>query len=216
MFKHIMFVHLYILLTKNLNFMKRYNLILATLTVLLLSAFTLATTEFKVDTKQSKVTWTGKKVTGEHTGTIAISEGKLISDGKTFTGGSFSIDMNSITCSDLTDAEYNGKLVGHLKSDDFFSTEKYPVSTFTITSVTSKGKDQYSVKGNLTIKGITKELVFPATIQTSGNKITAKAKIIVDRAKYDIRYGSGSFFDNLGDKAINDEFELNVELVAVK
>lgn len=216
MFKHIMFVHLYILLTKILKIMKRNSLILAILTVVFLSAFTLATTEYKVDTKQSKVTWKGKKVSGEHTGTINIADGKLLSDGKTITGGSFSIDMNSIKNTDLADATYNEKLVGHLKSDDFFSTAKYPQATFAITKVTSTGKDQYSVKGNLTIKGITNELEFPATIQTTGSQIKAKAKILVDRAKYDVRYGSGSFFDNLGDKAIDDEFELNVELVASK
>jgi polyisoprenoid-binding protein YceI len=181
-----------------------------------LSAFTFTTTEYKVDINQSKVIWTGKKVTGEHTGNITLSEGKLITDGKTVTGGSFSIDMATITCTDLTDAGYNSKLIGHLKSDDFFSTEKHPKSTFTITNVTSKEKDQYSVKGNLTIKGITKELEFPATIQTVGNQVKATAKILVDRTKYDIKYGSGSFFDNLGDKTINDEFELNVTLVAAK
>lgn len=196
--------------------MKRNGLFIAVIFAFLAMAFTAGTTEYKVDAKQSKVVWLGKKVTGEHTGGINIADGKLISDGKTFTGGSFTIDMNSVTCTDVADAAYNEKFVGHLKSDDFFSTAKFPKSTFVITKITSTGKDQYNVKGNLTIKGITKELEFPATIQTVGNQIKAKAKIVVNRTLYDIKYGSGSFFDNLGDKAINDDFELNVDLVAAK
>jgi polyisoprenoid-binding protein YceI len=196
--------------------MKRNGLFIAVIFAFLAMAFTAGTTEYKVDAKQSKVVWLGKKVTGEHTGGINIADGKLISDGKTFTGGSFTIDMASMTCTDLADAGYNEKFVGHLKSDDFFSTAKFPKSNFVITKITSTGKDQYNVKGNLTIKGITNEIEFPATIQTVGKQIKANAKIVVNRTKYDIKYGSGSFFDNLGDKAINDDFELNVDLVAAK
>ena len=171
--------------------------------------------EYKVDNSQSKVTWLGKKVTGEHSGAINIADGKLITNGKSIQGGTFNIDMSSITNTDMQ-GEYSDKLVGHLKSDDFFSTEKFPKATLVITKLTPKGKDQYDVKGNLTIKGITKPIEFPATITNGGDKITAKAKIVVDRTKYDIRYGSGSFFDNLGDKAIDNNFELNVNLVAKK
>ncbi|MCR6642675.1 MAG: YceI family protein [Sporocytophaga sp.] len=196
--------------------MKRNGLFIAVIFAFLAMAFTAGTTEYKVDAKQSKVVWLGKKVTGEHTGGINIADGKLISDGKTFTGGSFTIDMASMTCTDLADAGYNEKFVGHLKSDDFFSTAKFPKSNFVITKITSTGKDQYNVKGNLTIKGITNEIEFPATIQTVGKQIKANAKIVINRTKYDIKYGSGSFFDNLGDKAINDDFELNVDLVAAK
>ncbi|MFN3405932.1 MAG: YceI family protein [Cytophagaceae bacterium] len=173
-------------------------------------------TEYNVDKNKSKVAWVGKKVTGEHSGFIQIADGKLLAEGGTFTGGSFSIDMNSITCTDLKDAGYNGKLVGHLKSEDFFGVEKHKTSNLVITKITSTGKDQYNVKGNLTIKGITKEIEFPATITVNANDVTAKAKIVVDRTLYDIKYGSGSFFDNLGDKAIDNNFELNVDLVAKK
>lgn len=179
-------------------------------------SFTNKATEYSVDSKVSKVTWLGKKVTGEHTGNINIAEGKLLSDGKNYTGGSFTIDMNSITNTDLKDEGYNKKLVGHLKSDDFFSTEKFPKSTLVITRVTPNGKDKYNIKGNLTIKGITNEIEFPATIVSSGKQLKASAKIIVNRAKFDVRYGSGSFFENLGDKTIYDDFELNVNLIANK
>jgi polyisoprenoid-binding protein YceI len=196
--------------------MKRNVIFVAVIFSFLAMAFTAGTTEYKVDAKKSKVVWVGKKVTGEHTGGINIADGKLISNGKTFTGGSFTIDMNSMTCTDVTDPGYNEKFLGHLKSDDFFSTAKFPTSTFVISKITSTGNDQYNVKGNLTIKGITNEIEFPATIQTVGNEIKATAKINVNRTKFDIKYGSGSFFDNLGDKAINDEFELTVDLVAAK
>lgn len=173
-------------------------------------------TEYKADASKSKVTWTGKKVTGEHSGNISISEGKLTSDGKRFTGGTFVIDMESMTNTDITNEEYKGKLMGHLKSDDFFSTQKFPKATLVINKISPAGKDEYKVKGSLTIKGITKEVEFPATIKSSGSELTAKAKIEVDRTKYDIKYGSGSFFDNLGDKAIDDKFFLDVNLVAKK
>jgi polyisoprenoid-binding protein YceI len=172
--------------------------------------------EYKVNNQSSKLTWVGRKVVGEHTGTINLADGKLLTDGKTLTGGSFEIDMGSIANSDLTDKEYNQKLVGHLKSEDFFSSSKFPKSTLVITKVTSSGKNNYLVKGNLTIKGITHPVEFPATVSVADKKIEGNAKIMVDRTKYDIRYGSGSFFDNLGDKAINNEFELNIQLVATK
>ena len=113
----------------------------------------------------------------------------------------------------LKDEEANARLESHLKSDDFFSTEKYPKATFVATKVESKGGDQYLVKGNLTIKGITNEIEFPATIQISSGQVAAKAKILVDRTKFDIKFRSGNFFENLGDKAIEDNFELNVDLV---
>jgi polyisoprenoid-binding protein YceI len=179
-------------------------------------AFNMAAITFKVDTSQSKVTWIGRKVTGEHTGNISLMDGTFAFDGKAVTGGSFNIDMNSITCTDLTDAEYNGKLIGHLKSDDFFSTAKFAKSTLVLTKLVPTGKNTYNVMGNLTIKGATHPVEFPATITVALDKITAKAKIMVDRTKYDIKYGSASFFDSLGDKAISNEFELNVDLVAKK
>ncbi len=172
--------------------------------------------EFKVDKEKSKITWIGKKVTGQHTGNINITEGKLLYNDKAITGGTFTIDMNSITNTDLTDAGYNQKLVGHLKSDDFFGVEKFPTATLVITKAVSSGKDLYKVTGNLTIKGITKVIEFPANIEVTGGLIIAKAKIVVDRSKYDVKYGSNSFFDNLGDKAIDNAFELNVSLIANK
>lgn len=172
--------------------------------------------QYQVDAKQSKITWVGRKVTGEHSGNISLANGTLIYDGKTFKGGNFVMNMESITNTDIESDEYKQKLIGHLKSDDFFSTSKFPKATLAIKSMKPAGENKYDVKGDLTIKGITKEVEFPATIRTEAGVLKAQAKIVVDRTKYDIRYGSGSFFDNLGDKAIDDKFELNVDLVGKK
>jgi polyisoprenoid-binding protein YceI len=171
---------------------------------------------FKVDPQKSVVVWTGKKVTGSHTGSIRLASGDIAADGALVKSGNFVMDMTSITCTDLTDPDYNKKLVGHLKNDDFFAVDKFPKATFVITKVAAKSGSDYDVTGKLTIKGITNEITFPAQIVVAGNTLTAKAKITVDRTKFDIKYGSGSFFDNLGDKTIDNDFTLDVELVAVK
>lgn len=160
-----------------------------------------------VDAQASTVTWKAYKVTGSHTGTVALESGSLIFDGDKLTGGEFLVDMTTLTATDL-EGEYRDKLVGHLKSDDFFSTEKHNTSKLVFTQVKATGKNSYEVTGDLTIKGITKPVTFDLSVY--GNKATANVK--VDRAEYDIRYGSGSFFDNLGDKTIYDEFDLVVDL----
>jgi polyisoprenoid-binding protein YceI len=196
--------------------MKTKQTIIALLILVTAFAFTGKNDEYTVNTDQSKLTWVGRKVTGEHTGNISIADGKLVADGKTLKAGSFKIDMASITNQDIEDESYRQKLLGHLKSDDFFSTDKHAQSTFVITKVTPGAGNQYQIKGNLTIKGITKEIEFPATVQVDEKQVIAKAKVVVDRTQYDIKYGSGSFFDNLGDKAIDNNFELNVNLVAQK
>lgn len=166
-----------------------------------------------IDTQKSNIEWKGYKVTGEHAGNVKVKSGSLDMNGANLTGGSFEIDMNSISCTDLQ-GEWADKLVGHLKSDDFFGTAKYPTAKFVITKVVSRGKaGEYKVTGNLTIKSTTKPVTFNATVTEEGGKKKAVAAIKLDRSEYDIRYGSGSFFDNLGDKTIYDEFDLNVTLV---
>jgi len=169
-----------------------------------------------VDSKSSKITWGAKKVTGTHAGQIPLNSGSLIVDGAKLKGGSFVFDVKNLTVTDVTDAEMNGKLTGHLKSPDFFSVEAHPQAKFVITSVTPKGGDVYEVAGKLTIKGITDEVKFPATVKSDSKKVTADAKIVVDRTKYDIKFRSKNFFENLGDKAIENDFTLDVNLVANK
>jgi len=163
---------------------------------------------FKVDTKASKVYWTGKKVSGEHTGYLSVGSGTVFVKGDKVVSADINMNMNSIEVTDL-EGEWKDKLVGHLKSDDFFSVEKHPNATFKITSVKS-GK----VVGDLSIKGITHEISFPAEVSVSGSKVTASGTASIDRTKWDIKYGSGQFFSDLGDKMISDEFEIKFELTA--
>lgn len=169
----------------------------------------------KVDTSKSSVKWLGKKVGGEHSGTIGIKEGNLeVSNGKV-SGGKIVIDMKSITCTDLTDAEWNGKLVGHLKSDDFFGVESFPLSELVITKVETKG-NSHTFSGNLTIKGKTNPASFTATSVKTGKTTTYTGTLTIDRSKYNVKYGSKSFFDNLGDKVIMDDFTLDFNLVVAE
>ncbi len=167
----------------------------------------------KVDVDASTVKWVGKKVTGQHNGSIALKGGRLEMEDGTLTGGLFTIDMTSIVCEDLSGGT-KGKLEGHLKSDDFFGVETYPTATFVITRAVPQGPGKYKVVGNITIKDTTEEIQFPATVEEKDGKYTATADLTIDRSKFDIRYGSGSFFDNLGDKTIYDDFELSISLVA--
>lgn len=181
--------------------------------VVSLSAFTtIKSVTYTVDAAKSTITWVGKKVTGSHNGTVSLKSGTLIFDGKKLVQGGFIIDMNSIK-----DADGSAKLEGHLKADDFFGVAKFPAAQFVITKVTGSGAN-VTVTGDLTIKGITKPLSFPATVSVNadGTVSALAGKIVVDRTKYDIRYGSKSFFDSIGDKAIDDNFEIAVKLVAKK
>ena len=208
----------------------KFNLILAGLTTATLattatagpvkkitaSATVAKAITYKVDAAKSTMLWNGKKVTGEHSGNIKVKDGAFVVDGNKVTGGEFTFDMNSITDTDITDATYNAKLLTHLKSDDFFSTAKHPTSTFKITKVIPKGGDLYDVTGNMTIKGITNAVTFPATVKVTPTGISADGKATIDRTKYDIRYGSKSFFESIGDKAIHDDFTVEMKLVANK
>ncbi len=163
----------------------------------------------KVNVEKSTLIWTASKVTGTHTGTVALKDGGLEFDDKgMLKGGSFEIDMTTIANTDLGD-RMRGKLEGHLKSDDFFGVETHPSSFVKLKKVISRGTPgDYKVVADLTIKGITKEIKFFAKV-TDQN---ATANITIDRSEYNVRYGSGSFFDNLGDKTIYDEFEIKVNL----
>jgi polyisoprenoid-binding protein YceI len=170
---------------------------------------------YKVDVSKSVINWNAKKVTGEHKGTVNVADGTLMVDGAKISGGSFDIDMTSIKCTDLTDPGYNGKLIGHLKSDDFFSVEKNPKANFKITKVEG-ANGTYNVTGDMTIKGITKPVTFPATVKMENGMVVANAKITLDRTQWDIRYGSKKFFESIGDKAIYDDFTIDLALAAKK
>lgn len=184
------------------------NLRNVTLAVLALVSTITFAQEKSVDTKKSSIKWIGEKVTGTHYGMISIKSGNFTVNDNKITSGEFIIDMTSITCTDLDD-ERGDKLVGHLQSDDFFSTSNYPTSKLVISKSSKFSNGKASVTGQLSIKGKT----HPVTFTVSKNNGIYTAKIAVDRTLYDIRYGSGKFFDNLGDKTISDEFTLEVKLV---
>lgn len=177
----------------------------ASVIVLTTVAFTAA--KKTVDTNASTVTWEGEKVTGSHNGTIQLESGHFLMDGEKITGGEFVMDMSSITVTDLS-GDSKGKLEGHLKSDDFFGVEKHPKAKLVITSAAKKGDGKYGVVGDLTIKEKTNSITFDLEMTES----TASTTLNIDRSKYDVRYGSGSFFDNLGDKTIYDNFKVDVNL----
>ena len=173
-------------------------------------------TTYTVDPQSSNIVWTGYKVTGKHSGNVKIKSGKLTTDNGVITGGSFEVDINSITDTDM-EGEYAAKLVGHLKSDDFLGAATYPTASFVITkAIPQDTKGNYKILGNLTIKGITKEVKFFANAAEANGVLNASGKITIDRSEFNMRYGSGSFFDGLGDKTIYDEFDLQVSLVAKK
>lgn len=198
--------------------MKKLFALAIGVTALALSAFTTPDkpVSASVDTKSSYINWKGYKVTGSHEGRLQLKNGKLNFKDNVLNSGSFEIDMTTITCTDMTGGGAD-KLVGHLKSEDFFNVASHPVAKFETTQVISRGTPgAYKVTGNLTIKGITKSIKFNTDLKEEAGKVYATAKITIDRSDFDVRFGSGSFFDNLGDKTIYDEFDLNVNLVASK
>ncbi|WP_348800259.1 YceI family protein [Flavobacterium adhaerens] len=163
----------------------------------------------KIDITKSIINWEGEKITGEHVGTINFKDGYLIFKDRKISGGSFTADMKTLSNTDQTGSSKQ-KLEGHLKSEDFFNTANFTTATLLFKNVASEGNNKYLVNADLTIKGITNPVQFHLAV-VDKNKATASVK--VNRTKYDIKYGSGSYFDDLGDKTIYDEFEFNVVLV---
>ena len=186
--------------------MKNLKSIALALVVVLTTATVSAQTK-KIDATASTIEWVGIKVTGQHNGTVNFKDGALVFKGAKLKGGSFTVNMTSLTATDLS-GEYQGKLNGHLKADDFFGTDKFPTATLVFKKIGAKSANVYTVTADLTIKGITKPVTFDITV--NGN--TATTAFNVDRTKYDIKYNSKSFFESIGDKAIYDEFELKVAL----
>ncbi|WP_026463934.1 YceI family protein [Adhaeribacter aquaticus] len=172
-----------------------------------------AGTILPVNTSASVINWNAKKVGGEHNGTLKIASGSLLVKGNKLAGGDFIMEMTTIS-----DNDGSAKLMGHLKSEDFFSVEKNPNSTFKITKATpiagaKAGEVNYNITGDLTIKGTTHPISFPATVKINGNAAEATAKVVVDRLKYDIKYRA-AIIGTAADKIIEDTFSLDVKLVA--
>jgi len=192
--------------------MKKISLIVL---IIVLIAFPLsAQKQLTADPSATQIKWTGKKLGKEHVGSIGLKEGYIRIDKNAITGGEFIVDMTTITNIDVKDEKMNGMLVGHLKSDDFFGVVKFPASKLVLTGGSSFVNGTATVKGTMTIKQSTHPVEFTVKETSAGGVKTYTAVITVDRSLYDVRYGSGKFFTDLGDKAISDEFTLEVTLVA--
>lgn len=180
--------------------------------------------KYIVDATGSTVNWEGKSLSGGHNGTINISEGTISVQDGNITAGSFTIDMNTIKDLDLTDATYNGKLVGHLNDTDFFNVKAFPTGKFDITSVTAIANDTagntHSISGNLTLKGQSHNITFPAKVAINGDALEANGSVMINRLDWGITYGSTTAFPSLKaklkDKAIKDEFKVIIALKAKK
>lgn len=181
---------------------------------------------YKADTALSLIEWEGSKPGGKHNGTIAVKSGEIYVDNGAVTGGKIIIDMHSIVNLDIKDKEYNQKLVGHLKSSDFFSVDSFPEAFFTIVSVKPLASAEtlptgetvtHEVTGNLKIKDIEKAITFKARVDVNDSMVSASAPLFfIDRSEWKVKYGSRKFFDNLKDKFIYDEIGLKFTFVANK
>jgi polyisoprenoid-binding protein YceI len=197
-------------------FKKSLTIFLFLATGCLISSNPIETEKYVIDKKESVVTWKGSMVLaskGQHTGNVFLSKGELIIEKGQLVAGTVEIDMNTIT-----DPVYgsDNNLINHLKSPDFFDVKKFPTSTFSITKVALANDESINITGNLTIKGITHEVTFPAKTEVKGGMVNASGKLTIDRARWDVRYGSGKFFDNLADETISDDIEFDMKIVAKK
>lgn len=170
--------------------------------------------KYTIDTKESEITWYGSMFItskGSHTGFINISKGELlIEKGAKLVGGTVEVDMNTI--SDEGHGT-NNNLIDHLKSPDFFEVEKFPYSTFAVIMVTPAKGDSVNVTGSLNIKGITRTVTFPATIEVKDDVLRATGKLSIDRIQFDVRYKSRAFGLAIADDLISDTIEFEVKMV---
>lgn len=162
---------------------------------------------FSVDTSASKLEWTGKKVTGQHVGTIDFKSGTVVlDDNGVLKAANFVADMTTISATDL-EGEWKGKLDGHLKNDDFFATDKNPEAKMSLKKIISKKGDKYEVEADLTVKGITSPVKFNVDLSNKAKPVLA-GNLTFDRTKFNVKYNSGSFFEGLGDKMIYNDVDL--------
>lgn len=180
------------------------------------SSSDVANEKYGIDKRGSVVTWRGSKVFAPeqaHSGYVYISKGELMIEKGQLVGGAVEIDMNTIT--DPVHGSDNN-LINHLKDPDFFDVKKFPIATFVITRVASVNAENLNVTGNLTIKDITHAVTFPAKIEVKGEIVNATGKVTIDRTKWDVRYNSGKFYDDLADEAISDDIEFDMKIVATR
>ncbi|RZJ68374.1 MAG: YceI family protein [Flavobacterium sp.] len=166
-----------------------------------------------IDTKESVVQWKGSNLNGlnTQTGYVYISKGELMIEKGQLIGGTVEVDMNTIE--DKKHAVDN-KLVNHLKDPDFFDVKIFPFSTISIKKVTSVNDEDKKVTANLTIKGITHPVTFPIKMEVMDGNIKVNAKLVIDRTKWDVRYKSAKFYDNLANQTMSDSIEFHIKILA--
>ena len=173
--------------------------------------------KYSVNKESSELVWIGYKVGGSHTGNVDIKEGIIYEKDGVFAGGWFKIDMNTISVSDIEDQESNTNLLKHLKGTEFFNVEQYPEASFEIEQVLKeKGINMYSTVGKFTIKGVEREIGLFTHIVKEDDKYIVESDFAIDRTLWNIRYGSSKFFDDLGDKLIDDTIEFKLKMVLDK
>lgn len=176
---------------------------------------------FPVNTEASAIYWTGRNLFNFHTGSLRLSDGSVHIDGGHLRSGHFTIDMHSLQCADLADAGYNAMLIAHLKHSDFFLADENPVARFAITGAiphdqATPGVPNYTIRGELTLRGVTLPLEFPAVIaQSPDGTYTAQATLEFDRTLWGAEYGSGKLFARLGQHVVNDFVQLQLKVVTL-
>jgi len=170
----------------------------------------------QVDLDKSQISWIGRKVTGEHSGSLHLSNGWVVIDKNALIGGKFIFDMTSISNTDIESPEWKLKLEDHLKSEDFFNVDSFPHAILEIKEHQPLSDDQSAsnnqILADLTIRGIKQELSFPISLQKSDSIFLAKGTVAIDRTLYNIQYKSGKFIENLGDKLIYDDFTVQFKV----
>lgn len=191
-----------------------FKLVLGTLSLLTLLSFKAGEVKYNAMAEQSTIHWLGKKTTGQHEGNVNLKSGTLALNGKDFVSGEFVIDMTTITCTDIKEAEDAQHLVDHLKNEDFFNTASFPESLIRIKKMVPgpAAATTYTATADLTIKGIKNEIQFPVKLETNGTGATATADIVIDRTKWNVVYKSKTVFSTLGDKFIYDDMYLTVKI----
>lgn len=172
--------------------------------------------KFKVDTKKSTITWYGRKYMGSHEGTVNFKSGELVFKDRKLVSGSFIVDMNTIANKDIDNKDQRLKLETHLKGDDFFNAAQYPEAKLVFTNIDRKLGNDYYITAKLTVRGKTSEMKIPTTIVFNGNSLKVTVTCSFDRSKHDVKFGSESFFANIGDKIIYNDVDLVVYIEADK
>jgi polyisoprenoid-binding protein YceI len=173
---------------------------------------------FEVSTDTSVVRWTGRNLFNHHHGTVKLAGGRIEIEQGVLKAARFTLDMNSIACEDLVDTAYNAMLIRHLRDDDFFAVDRFPIAEFVcdraeLLPTCTDGTPNYQLCGQLTLRGVTQPLSFPTVIAAAdGDHLTGQAQFELDRTQFGSHYGSGKLFAFLGKHVVNDHIHLHIKL----